>query len=286
MFCSKCGTENPAGSFCRNCGEALPAPAPTPVQPAVEVQPAAAPKSQVIGTRTLTKNEYIKTAATPKCKRNVKISLILTLVIIASMVASYFVTVNTHIVDIPFISLAYSMADDDTAEDFDDTINEAKTELDDARDALDEQRDNFSEEELEAAETLLDSAEKCVDCFSINNIKNLVKTSEETADFLYEEHNFDLGINDDIDTIIPILNTISAILIVCIALTLFFSVLGGLVKNRLLVVLGMIGSFVYCLTFCSVVLAIIVLIAHIALIVVLSNIISEYKSNKVQPIYG
>lgn len=263
MICPNCSTENPVGSFCKNCGTRL---------------------SNAVPSAVTAKNkgDYIKNFASDKCRRNALISLILTLVLIVSMVGSYFIVMGTSVEKIPLISFAAKMSDEDAVEEIGEYKREMKDKVLQGRIELANSKQKFTQEEYSLLEKLFDTTELCSESCSIRNFKKFYKVAEQITEKANLAQKVDIAKNtiNDISDIKEILNIVSVVLVCCVLFVLFFSALGGLLKVRFLVILGMLFALIYALILCPVWVLVLIMIMYIALIVFISMVNSEYKAYK------
>lgn len=262
MFCSKCGTENlETNTFCKNCGEPLA----TPVQP----------KSEPM----LKKREYMKKLASKKAKTSSLVALILTFVLIASFVLSYFSITSTSVEKIPIVAFSVKLVEEEVdGESFDDLLEQIDEAVDEFEDNFETNRHELNSEEQDLAERFLEAGRACAEDASINNAVKLFAVAKEIDE--YEDDAFNDIQLDEIDDVSDVLTVVKLAIIGFIVFILLFSALGGFFKVRGLVITGFIFSLIYSLAFCPIVIAIAIAIIHIALIVFISIQKSEYKAYK------
>lgn len=196
------------------------------------------------------------------------------------MVIGYISALNTSIEDIPVISLALNaVGDADSFDAMKEDVVEAAEELEDVIDEReDELEDKLSSQELKALDNLLDATKDCAKTMSINNLQKMAKAMNKISDTDIAEL---ADIEDSLEGIeeaIEILSTVSSALMWMMIVALVFTVLGALCRSNVLVVFGAIFTTIYYLIFCGALFVILNLVAHIALIVLHSQIKKEYKA--------
>lgn len=270
MFCPNCGTNNPDNAVvCGNCGTPFNQGQPANVQPTYTAQPV----YNQVGA-PVSKKEYFKNMPSPKAKSLSLISLILAVVLVVSVAATYFVVTNTSLVDIPLIQMAAGSEIDDF-EDRLDTIDDYSDRMDDEYDRI---KDDLSDDEQEIMEDFIESYRDCADTFSVNNIKAVLNKYEDLSDIeAFEDMDMDIDELEEMNDIIGIFTLVPLCFLIFI---LIFAALGGFLKIRGLVITSLIFSILYTLILCGVLWCIILAVVHIALIVVLTKRNAEYKEYK------
>lgn len=279
MFCPNCGTNNPDNAYaCGNCGTILTQDQPAYTQPEYSQPMYAQPANNQVGM-PVSKKEYFKTMPSAKAKSLSLVSLILAVVLVVSVVATYFVVTNTSAENIPFIGLALDIGDTDG--EFDDTMEDLEEKAQRLDEQYDIEKDHYSDEDQEIIEDILEAINDCVDSFSLNNIKATVNAYED-FDEIDDVEQIDGFTNllDEIEELDELLNIVTLILIGFVVFILLFAALGGFLKNRGLLIVSLVFSIIHTLVLCGVLWFIILVAIHIALIVVLTQRANEYKNYK------
>lgn len=292
MFCPNCGTDNPTGAFCKNCGTPLntsaqsneQAPAqpyqpaaqpynPTPAQP---YQPVAQPYPAV-STPALSRKEFANSVASKGYKSKSLICLIMALVLVASLIGSYFLVLNTSFDKLPLVSAIIKSE----GEDFDEVMYEIRSDSYMMRSELNAERSFLTDNEYKILDKYVTCAEKCGKNFSIQNTRNLVKAAEKVGNsntsnrVRYYVPNSDLR---DIKEINEVLDLISGIILGFMIFALCFTAPGALCKVRGLVIVGSIFTQIYSALFCPIWATILLILLHIVVIVFISMVRNEYKA--------
>lgn len=264
MFCPNCGTNNPDNAVvCGTCGT-----------PFAQAQPVYAQPTGAV----MSKKDYFKNSPSNKAKSLSKIALILAVVLVVSIISTYFVTMNTSVDKIPFISMA---VDESDLGDFDEMYDEADEMSDKLDDSYDKEKDEFSDEEQEVIEDFIEAAKDLGDCISISNCKAVLSASDDILEIDGIEILDDVAsLSSELDDLIDAFNIISGVLIGFILFILIFAALGGFLKIRGLVIASLIFSLIHTFLLCGILWVIITAVIHIALIVVLTQRNAEYKNYK------
>ena len=240
MFCNNCGNHIPEGTaFCNACG------APVQQQQAASQQ-AYYQQPQVAAP--------VKKNATP-----ITITFIISIVLI---IASILAPMVMPLFDIPAVSFALSVAD----EDMDEALDELKDEVDDIKEEYKEIKDDLSSKEKKNYEKMMDSVEKMVDNFSLLNISNAVKT----LDSLDEEYRPE-GMDEGMEEFSQAMLIVFGAAIGAFVLPLLFALLGGLKKSAGLTVAALIFTAISQLILSGFVLLALSAVVYIVQIVLCSN---------------
>ncbi len=299
MFCPNCGTDNPAGAFCKECGTPLNPPVETheesapqavqiPVpQPPVPnfAQPVVAPVSPT--TPVLNRKDFKKQVASKKYKVNSLICLILAAVLTLAMIGSVLIVRSTSLEKIPLISLVLEIAEaEGEIEDFEVEKRELEYEIIEARAQLERERYELTDDEYALLSEFLAVADKCTEKFSINNIEKAAKIAEkitgnyslmQKADYSYK------SLSNDLDDVNTILDIATAVIIGFMLFALCFTAPGAFCKIKGLVIAGMVISLFYGLILCPIWATAVILALHIAMIVFISIVKKEYKEYTLNP---
>ena len=235
----------------------------------------------------MNKKEFLKSAASEGTKKNAMISLLITVVLIVAMFFSYITVLNTSIEKIPFIKMVMNTAGDNTEKEFKELKDELGDALDDAEDQYEDIEDDLSKKEQKLVKKLFKVAKKTSKSISINNTKKLADIMEdiakeggaaEDADF------FGTSIND-LKEAKEVLSIASTAVLICMLFALIFSALGGLLKAKALVIVGLVFSAIYCLIFCGFLWLLIIAAVHIALFIFLKKVDDDYNAYRTQAMY-
>jgi len=238
MFCPKCGTNLPDGTaFCSQCGHNL-----TPQQP-IPAAPQAAPKST---SKSI-------------------LALLLAVACLLVMVIGHITLVNTSVGDM--ILLKGVIGDD--IDDMEDEMSDFAERYEDRLEDLD---DELSKKDKALVKKLIKGIKACGKSFSIANVNNLMKAAASIADSDTAEY-FDLEDEfDDFKEISAVIDGITIGLFIASMVCVIFSVLGGLLKKKALVIVGMILTTLFSLLIYGIIFVILTLAVHIVLIKHLSNL--------------
>ncbi len=232
----------------------------------------------------MSKSSFLKNAATPDVKRASTFSFILTLLLIAAMVFSFFYVHSISLEEIPIVSVAIE-EDPSLGKSLEEAKDLLRTQTEKMENTYNNNMDVYSSEEQEIIEEFIEVAFDTAECFSLNNLNKLADVTEKAFNEAYQSDD-ELGssnsLMDDINEAREVFDYVSTAVIVCIAVILFFSALGGLFKKKALVIIGLILSVIYCLIFCGYIPLIILAAIHLALIVCLGKINKAYKEYKRQ----
>lgn len=232
----------------------------------------------------MNKKQFLQTAASEATKKNAMLSLILTVVLIATMFLSYIVVLNTSLEKIPFIKLALNSASDNADEEFDEIMDELADEVDDVEDQFEDKKDEFSKKEQKLIKKLIKAAKKTAKSFSISNLKKFANVTEDIVKEggLAEEENYFGGTSDDIKDIKDVISVASTAVLICMLFALLFSALGGFLKKKALVIVGLIFSVIYSLIFCGFLMLLLIAAVHVALFIFLKKVDDDYKAYTAQ----
>ena len=235
----------------------------------------------------MNKKQFLQTAASEATKKNAMLSLILTVVLIATMFLSYITVLNTSIENIPFIKLAMNSASDDTEKEFKELKDELEDALDDAEDQYDEIEDDLSKKEQKLVKKLFKVAKKTSKSISINNTKKLADIMEDIAKEggAAEDADFFGTSISDMKEAKEVLSLASTAVLICMLFALLFSALGGFLKVKGLVITGLISSVIYSLIFCGFLWLLLIAAVHVALFIFLKKVDDDYKAYNTQYMY-
>lgn len=279
MFCPNCGTNHPDGvRFCSNCGATLaaaqPVTASTPAQPGYANYPCKP-------ANPLNKRDYLKQLATPNAQKANKLILILLAVCVVIMVIGHIKLVHTSIEDIPFIATVAKISDVDMGE-VDELKDEVRDELEELEDLIDYYEDELEEEaskkDLKKLDKLLDVMKDMTKSMSFTNLKKFTNLLTDLADSDASKY---LNLDDaggDLKTIRTAMNTAAVLMLVGAIFSLLFTILGGLTRVNVLVVLGGISASIGCANLYGLLFVILMVAAHVGMIIMVSKINKEYKA--------
>ena len=235
----------------------------------------------------MNKKEFLKSAASEGTKKNAMISLLITVVLIVAMFFSYITVLNTSIEKIPFINFAMNTAGDNTDEAFGELMDEIEDGVDEVEDQYDDIKDEMSKKEQKLTKKLIKVAKKTAKSFSINNIKKFADAVEDLAKEggAAEDADFFGGTVKEMKEVKQVVALASGAVLVCMLFALIFSALGGLLKAKALVIVGLVFSAIYCLIFCGFLWLLIIAAVHIALFIFLKKVDDDYNAYRTQAMY-
>lgn len=295
MFCPKCGTQlNDNSLFCGACGYSF-QPAAQPDAVAEEAIPAAAPAAayEPLPTKPISKNQFFFKEASGGIKAVAWIALILALLCAVAVPITHVVLLKTSVEDFSVMALVPEELLDQLDE-IKERSNLAVEQYEDRRaqveqslavaEAEDPQRVEQYREELEEimewADDSLDDLEAIGQAISIENFGRLLDAYEEGR-----ELGFTHEAQDKLDEINDAYELVILVLLVFVAVVALLAALGGIFRLRVLIVFSMILSCLYFLPFFAVV-SLLFLVAHIAIIVLISIAKSAYKEHCNRTSYG
>lgn len=288
MFCFKCGANVPDGSeFCSSCGAVLTGD-PTVSAQSIKQEPQAeksvneAPKSEI---RPLyTKKEYFKNEASEKGKLIYKILPFTVIGCIILSIVTYFTIFNTPIQKIPVasfaIKLGFSIAGESISE-FDDFMEEYQEEMEFHAERmeliLEVREDDFSKEQVKLVEDFIELYEKMENKLTLNNLLKLIKYTQKAEEIGlpgisavdFDEYSFLVDIGATV---------VSVVMFIGILFVYIFSILGGALRNKILVIIGMISTIPYTLAWCGIPVSLFVIAVHAAMLAMIIMVDKEYKT--------
>ena len=198
-------------------------------------QPQYQPRSEV------SKKEYLTQHAPDEVRRNAKLVPIIMLVAVALIVGSIIASFAIPIFEIPFISMALTLAEADPQE----LTSELDEQLYDLETSYESSKQYMTAEEQKDAERLMDALAEVVDNFSVLSVRGAMDVVEDV------NKNRDLGIDTfALESVNALITGIMTVVIGLFALPVLFVVLGGLLKNTPLTVIGMVLTFFTQLPLC------------------------------------
>ncbi len=286
MFCPECGASLPEGTtFCSECGAKLAAAQPAapvyPSQPAAPVYQSqlAAPAYHSAPLNPLKKGDYVKQQGSPAVKTASMVTLILLVVCFAIMIFGHIAMLNTSIEDIPVMSMALEATGEE------DTFDDLKDELEDELDLLEleyelveDDLEDLDAKDLKKLDQFFEVMEDTVDTMSISNMRKLIDVMEDVSETDAVEHLDLAGSVEELEEVDAIFGTVSTVLLIASMLSLLFTLIGGLIRNKVLVVLGAIGSAIFAAVLYGFLFVLLVLAAHVGMFVMISKIDGEYKA--------
>lgn len=291
MFCYKCGADVPDGSqFCPNCGNAFTAENDVKTQE-VNQNSQETVKENTVNTTTesqyhplYTKKEYLKKEASPKVKLIYKYLPFTAIACVLLAVVSYITVFNTPIQNIPVasfaIKLGFSIAGEPIYE-FDEFMEEYEEEMEYYAErmewVLEENEHEFNNKQTELIEDYIELYEKMADKPTLNNILKLIKYTQKAESLgLYGVGGVDF---DDYTFVIDIGATVvSIVMFIGILFVYIFTILGGVFRNKILVIIGMISTIPYTLAWCGILVAVPVIALHVAMLMLTITADKEYKN--------
>lgn len=309
MFCPNCGTNLPDGTpVCTTCGyqqkksqqpvqEPVQEPAPqqpayqAPAQqPAYQPQPAAQPAYQPQYQQPVyqqpqyqppmpparpipvSKKEYLKSKAPESVKKTagfVTITMLLTLVLV---ITSAIVPLFTSVFEIPAVSTAFSLIDDEDADpeklmdELEDSYREYKAEYK-------YEKEFMTKSQREDAERALEMAEKLLDSFNVLNLKAAADLALDVSG----DYNF-LNMNEEEAEQASMIMTVLMIgMVAFFFLPLLLTLLAGLNKSAGLTVAALIFTAISQFALCGIVFVVISLVLFIAQAVICGKVNKAYQ---------
>ena len=194
----------------------------------------------------------------------------LTLVVAIVMVISYFTAINTSLEDTPVMTLV--LDEKDVAE-FKEDKKKMVEDVDEIRDLMEDVED-FSAADQQYIDGLLDQLEKTADCLSLNNMKTLVDEAQALDEVEIDDDNGMVveEIKSAIDSAGQEISDIFAFLMNAVLYSMLFalafSLLGGLLRVKGLVIPGLVLSVLYSLIFCGTLFVILTAVLNLALAII------------------
>ena len=308
MFCPNCGTNLPDGTpVCTTCGyqqkksqqpvqEPVQEPAPQQPayqepaqQPAYQPQPAAQPAYQPQYQQPVyqqpqyqppmpparpipvSKKEYLKSKAPESVKKTagfVTITMLLTLVLV---ITSAIVPLFTSVFEIPVVSTAFSLIDDEDA-DPEKLMDELEDDYRELKAEYKYEKEFMTKSQREDAERAMEMAEKLLDSCNVLNLK-------AAADLVLEESgNYDLGMNEEEAEQASMIMTVLMIgMVAFFFLPLLLTLLAGLNKSAGLTVAALIFTAISQFALCGIVFVVISLVLFIAQAVICGKVNKAYQ---------
>lgn len=250
MFCSKCGNSMPDGSaFCANCGNST-------------AQSTSAPRKSDPRPVAKNKKEWLMSYADAQTKKRATLSLILTAVTTLILIAALCITYFGPFYNIPVIK---TIIGDEMIAEFKDLQQEALDADDDLHRTLDKMDismdDALEDSELEDA---YDSAIAFVENPSLCNIRNILGYLDESE-------------------ITSAFNLILSILTFPFVFIALFSILGGLLKVKGLLITALVLCVPVLLMFGGIVFLALMVVALSFQIWALSQVSGAYKAYCLNP---
>lgn len=271
MNCPNCNAQLEEGvKFCTHCGTPMQQPEQPQYQQPVYQQPQY--QQPVYQPRPdVSKKEYLAQYAPQRVRSNANLVTILMLVAIALIIGGIVVCFTTSIFEIPVVSTMLTFAEADPQElvaDLDDQLYELEADYQDSKPYM-------SAEEQVDAEKLMDALRSIVDSFSVMNIRSAMAVVEEVNE------NRDLGIDTfELESINALVTGIIVVVVSMFVLPLLFVLLGGLLKNTPLTILGIVFTFFSQLPLCSGLFTVLTLAALIVQAVFCTKVNGPYKNFK------
>ena len=292
MFCPNCSADIPDGStFCGCCGHKL-------------TQPESQPQSQYYTTPTtfsypgysaytsyarpmnnMTKKEFLASDAGHSARTKAILAVLVCLIAVGVIIAGIFATLTMPFYKIPIMDVLLSAAGEDIDADADELIEELEDGLDEMEEELEMVEDDLSDSELEIAENWMDAAADLTDSLSALNLYNFIKETEVVVDEFGDQ--FEMGELEemvaDMDYLNEVVGVILVILVAFFFLPVLFALLGGMLKNTPLTIIGMIFTAISQLIFCGVlwvVLSLVIGIVQCALCIKVNSAYQDYRMGR------
>ncbi|MBQ3202701.1 MAG: zinc ribbon domain-containing protein [Clostridia bacterium] len=277
MFCPKCGANIADDStFCGHCGCALTATA-APAAPVAPAAPAAvAPVAQSglsAKKRGLSKKEFLSTEAAPGVRMAGKLSLAFFAVILVLILLAT-ITVNTiAVVDLPIIKMA---VDDSERDDLIDSVEVADETMEEMEELLEEIEDEFGSKAARQAKKVVNKWEKATRKLSLANLIGVVDATHSLANDVSDK----LGMNEEIEALEEVSKILKIVRVVTYAVGIVIALLAlwaATAKKTGLCVLGILLYVPACALLSSVLLAVLIFVAFVALAVCTSKVNKAWK---------
>ena len=219
----------------------------------------------------VSKKEYLTQHAPDEVRRNAKLVPIIMLVAVALIIGSIIASFAVPIFEIPVISMAMTLAEADPQE----LIGELDEQLYDLEISYERSKQFMTPDEQEDAERLMDALAKLVDNFSVLSVRSAMNVVEDV------NATRGLGIDTfELESINALITGIMTVVIGLFALPVLFVVLGGLLKNTPLTVIGMVLTFFTQLPLCAFLWVALTLVALIVQTVFCTKVNGPYKNFK------
>ena len=249
MFCKFCGSQQADDvMFCSQCGGTLKEQTPEAMEETPQKEKPVMSERKILGL----------------------IAWGLTLVVAIVMVISYFTAINTSLEDTPVMTLV--LDEKDVAE-FKEDKKKMVEDVDEIRDLMEDVED-FSAADQQYIDGLLDQLEKTADCLSLNNMKTLVDEAQALDEVEIDDDNGMVveEIKSAIDSAGQEISDIFAFLMNAVLYSMLFalafSLLGGLLRVKGLVIPGLVLSVLYSLIFCGTLFVILTAVLNLALAII------------------
>ena len=243
MFCPNCGTQMPdTAGFCRNCGTKMEKAAAMAIH---------APKTSFAPAAPVKKREFLRRYANGKTKTAAVFAVITMLLSIAVLMLSACSCLNTDLREIP---LLHALGIEEAFEDLEELEEQNRDDLDAAFDMAERE---MPRSDWRYIEKLEESLNDILDCFSIVNCVVFIDVCEEVMDEeVLEPYGISLeeyiGIyEDEFELMQEIYVYIAVGIFLIFAFPALFVLLGGLNKNVVLSVLGLVFSVLLQLALCA-----------------------------------
>ena len=279
MFCPKCGAQQPNGlSSCPNCGycfsqqnqSSCPQEQPV-IQTALQAEPMPLPAN--FNTPKITK--FQKNAG-----KLVYITFFLTLVL---LVASVLSPLTTDLFELSAVDIVSDIAfpEENTTEYAEEYKEETNKMIEEIKSEYNKLSDEIPFELKQEFEQLLESVEKLSNNFSLLNFRNTAEIAEEVVDDLNERTEFNLNeYENELDEAGEILDYIILGVIGLFALPFLFTLLGGLLKSKVLTILALIFTVIPQLLLCGIPLIVCTIIVYIVQVVFCAKAKKYKKAQK------
>ena len=267
MFCPNCGTQQTDGALnCTSCGCSLQEEQQTNYQPA-PAQPQYAPEYVPAPPQF---SKFDKNAG-----KFVYITFFLSL---ALLVGSVLIPLTGNIFNVPSIKILANIAANEV------DINESKNEINDSIDELEEQYEKFedelSSEEQEIAEQIVDAGKNIRSKWSFLSLRNFISITVDAGNKIdVEEWDLEDDLNE-LKTFETIINIIMWAIIGAFFFPLLFTLLGGLLKSKVMTLLALIFLVIAQLLLCGVLWVALSLVIYIFQFILCSKAKKVKKTKK------
>jgi uncharacterized Zn finger protein (UPF0148 family) len=241
MNCPNCGTGNYEGvAFCAVCGTDLRG-VQMPYQPNQ-------PYMQARRQPPMSKKAYIKSDET--AGRKAKMIVLTMLVSVALIIASIVGMMSTHFLDIPIFGFIFESIDE--MDEMEDDLERIALDAEDLEYCLDSE-DELSKSEKKIVKEMCDSAEELADTFSMLNVFGFMADADNVIELMeeYGEGRRAEELSEDMAELMSIMSIFAGVLIAFFVLPILLTVLGGVTKNTVVVVVAMVLTTIVQAAFCG-----------------------------------
>lgn len=251
MNCPICNAPLREGAaFCTNCGNPTTQPQYSPVL-------------------SVSKGDYLRQAAPEKVRTTATVTVVIMLVALALIVAGVVGTLTMNVFEVPAMSFIMTVSEADPQE----LLTELDEQVYEMESSYEYAKEDMDAAERKDAEQLLNVMGDLADTFSILNFQRLMD--------LVTELNVTRGLGvdvEDMQAVEMLIGIMFAVIIGFFVLPVLFVLLGGLLKNTPLTVIGLIFTLISQLILCAPLWTVTTLAALIVQIVLCTKVNGAYKA--------